>query len=146
MNTYEHNRAAPTLLRRPDWPVVIGLAAVALIRPLFSITGLSDSLGKPATPLILTAAISVVWVCVGALTRVREPLPTLIAAGLAYALGSTVLSGVLSPLLDGELDGPLAHPQAIVPAFAVNTAWGALCGVCALGLRTVRGRRGSSVH
>ncbi|MGP3989837.1 hypothetical protein [Streptomyces sp. 3N207] len=135
MNTYEHEPQAPTLLKRLNWPLTTGLAAVALIRPLFSITGLSDSLGKPVTPLILTVAISAVWIGVGALSRVREPLLTLIAAGLTYALGTIVLSGVLSPLVDGELDGPLAHPQAIAPLFAVNAAWGALCGACALGLR-----------
>ncbi|MBO8188690.1 hypothetical protein [Streptomyces spirodelae] len=140
MNMYEHKHSAPPLLRRPDWPVVIGLAVVALVRPLFSITGLSGSLGRPATPLILTAAISVLWVGAGVLSRVREPLPTLVAAGLAYALGTLVLSGVLSPLLDGELAGPLARPQSIVPLFAVNAAWGALCGVCAVGLRRARAR------
>ncbi|WP_328767313.1 hypothetical protein [Streptomyces sp. NBC_00286] len=142
MNTYEHEPRVPTQLQRLNLPLVIGLAAAALIRPLFSITGLSDSLGRPATPLILTAAISLVWIGVGALSRVREPLLTLTAAGLAYALGTIVLSGVLSPLLDGELEGPLAHPQAIIPVFAVNAAWGALCGVCALGMRRLRGRRG----
>lgn len=142
MNTYEHEPRVPTQLQRLNLPLVIGLAAAALIRPLFSITGLSDSLGRPATPLILTAAISLVWIGVGALSRVREPLLTLTAVSLAYALGTIVLSGVLSPLLDGELEGPLAHPQAIIPVFAVNAAWGALCGVCALGMRRLRGRRG----
>ncbi|MBC9727283.1 hypothetical protein [Streptomyces sp. TRM68367] len=141
MNTYERKAAATTLLRRPSWLLALGLAGVALVRPLFSITGLSDSLGKPATPLILTAVISLVWIAAGTLRRVREPLPTLVAAGLAYGLAGIVLSGILSPLLDGEPDGPLAHPQAIIPVLLVNAAWGAVCGACALGLRRLRGQR-----
>ncbi|MGY0058017.1 hypothetical protein ACWY4P_15905 [Streptomyces sp. LZ34] len=46
-----------------------------------------------------------------------------------------------TPVLTGRLQGPLAHPIAIVPLFAVNALWGALCGVCAVGLRRMRGRR-----
>lgn len=60
---------------------MLTLAAVALIRPLFSITGLSDTLGKPATSLSLTAAIFAAWIDVGALSRVREPLLTLKVRG-----------------------------------------------------------------
>ncbi|WP_314176458.1 hypothetical protein [Streptomyces winkii] len=142
MNTSEHKPSALPLLRRPHWPLAAALGAVALIRPLFSITGLTGDLGAPATPLILTAVISVVWIGAGALARVRDPLTTLVAAGLVYAVSSIVLSGVLSPLLLGKLEGPLAHPQAIVPVLAVNAVWGALCGACALGVRAVRVRRG----
>ncbi|MEU1668946.1 hypothetical protein ABZ547_36285 [Streptomyces sparsogenes] len=141
MNAYdEHRRAAPRWRRlRP--PLVAGLTAVALIRPLSSVAGPSDAWGRPATPLVLTAAVSLTWILVVGLGRAPEPVPTLVAAGLGYALAVLVLSAVLSPVLTGELRGPLAQPVAIVPLFAVNALWGALCGVFASGLRRMRGSR-----
>lgn len=141
MNAYDKRRRAAPWHRRLHPPLVAGLTAVALIRPLCSVVGLSDALGKPATPLILTAAISLTWILVVGLGRAPEPVPTLVAAGLGYALAVLVLSGILSPVLTGRLQGPLAHPIAIVPLLAINALWGALCGVCAEGLRRRRGGR-----
>ncbi|MFC4003304.1 hypothetical protein ACFS2C_16025 [Prauserella oleivorans] len=131
-------RPPESLRHRLDWRLVVALTVVALLRPIASITGVSDALGKPATPIILTVAISVVWILVAGLGRARDPLLTLVATGLVYALASLVLSAVLSPMMHGELQGPLANPAAIVPLFAVNAAWGAACGLCALGLRRLR--------
>jgi len=127
-----------TLIHRLNWPLVIGLAVLALIRPLFSIVGLSDALGKPATPLLLTAAISLAWILAVGLSRVREPLLTLVATGLGYAVLSVLLSAVLSPILSGQLQGPLARPIALVPLFVTNAIWGAVCGALALGLQRLR--------
>lgn len=129
-----------TLIHRLNWPLVAGLTVVALVRPLFSITGLDDALGKPATPLVLTALISVAWILVAGLTRVREPLLTLVAVGLAYAVASILLSAILSPILTGHLQGPPAMPIAVVPVLVTNAIWGAACGVLALGLRRLRTR------
>jgi hypothetical protein len=33
------------------WPLVVGLGVLALVRPLMSIVGLTDELGRPLTPL-----------------------------------------------------------------------------------------------
>lgn len=129
------NHQQQPLLRRINWPLVAGLTAVALTRPLFSIVGLSDALGKPATPLVLTALISLVWILVVGLSRVREPLLTVLFAGLGYAVTSVLLSAILSPILTGELQGPLVNPIGLVASFAVNAVWGALCGVVAMGLQ-----------
>lgn len=126
-------------LRRVNRPMVAALTATALIRPLFSVTGLSDALGRPVTALVLTAVIALTWILAVGLTRVPEPLLTLVAVGVAYALAVLVGSAVLSPLLDGELRGPAAKPYAIVPLFVVNALWGAFCGVCATGVRRLRG-------
>ncbi|PZT69140.1 hypothetical protein DN402_18350 [Streptomyces sp. SW4] len=126
-------------LRRLHRPVVALLIAVALLRPLFSVTGLTDALGRPLTPLLLTLGISLAWILVVGLSRVPEPVLTAVAAGVGYALAALVLSAVLSPLLTGRLQGPLAQPQALLPLFLVNGVWGAVCGVCALGVRRLRG-------
>lgn len=130
-----------TVIQRLNWPLVIGLVVVALVRPLFSIAGLSDVLGRPATPLVLTAVISLVWILSVGLSRVREPLLTLVAVGVGYALASVLLSAILSPILLGHLEGPLARPIALVPLLVVNVGWGAVCGALALGLRRLRRAR-----
>lgn len=139
--TSDQRKPTVPLWRRPHWPLVAVLVAVALVRPLFSVVGLSDTLGKPVTPIVLTVAVSLVWILAAGLGRVRHPLLTLLATGLGYALASLVLSAVLSPLLTGELQGPLTRPFAIIPLFAVNAGWGAVCGLCALGLQRLRGIR-----
>ncbi|MFI6288101.1 hypothetical protein ACIBCM_25710 [Streptomyces sp. NPDC051018] len=127
-------------LRALNLPLVAVLTAVALVRPLMSTAGLGDVLGgRPATPLILTAAISLIWILTVGLRRDRDPLLTLVVTGLAYALAVTVLSAVLSPILLGRLEGPLARPYAIVPLCLVNALWGAVCGALALALRRMRG-------
>lgn len=131
-----------TAVRDLNWPLVLGLAALALVRPLFSIVGLSDALGKPATPLLLTAAVTLAWVLTVGLSEVRRPVATLVAAGLAYAVGVIVLSAVLSPILSGELQGPLAMPLAIIPLFVTNAIWGLIAGAMALLLQQLR-RSGS---
>jgi hypothetical protein len=123
-----------------NWPLVAALTAVALTRPLASVIGLGDALGKPATPLILTAAISLVWILVAGLGRVREPMLTLVAAGVGYGLAAILLSAILSPILTGRLQGPLANPVAIVPILVTNAVWGVCCGACAMGLRRLRSK------
>lgn len=128
-------------LRHLNWPLILGLAALALLRPIFSIVGLSDALGKPGTPLILTAVITLAWVLIVGLSRVKEPILTLVAAGLAYAVMTIVLSAVLSPILTGELQGPLAMPVAIIPLFITNAIWGLLAGALAALVQRSRGKR-----
>jgi hypothetical protein len=71
--------------------------------------------------------ITVVWIAVVGLSRVPEPVLTLVFAGLVYAGLSTVLSAILSPILEGELQGPLATPLGIgvLSGLLVNAIWGA---------------------
>ncbi|MBA9002936.1 hypothetical protein [Thermomonospora cellulosilytica] len=139
MDTGKHVPGPGARVRdRINWPLVCLLTGIALIRPLFSIAGWSDALGRPATPLILTAAISLAWILIPALTRAREPVLTLVCAGVAYAAASIVLSGILSPILTGELQGPLAHPVAILPMTLMNALWGTACGLCAQALQHLR--------
>lgn len=127
-----------SVLRHLNWPLVLGLAVLGLVRPLFSIVGLDETLGKPGTPLILTAAITVAWVLIVGLSRVREPVWTLVATGLAYAVGAIVLSAVISPILTGELRGPLAMPLAVIPLFITNALWGLIAGGLALLVQHLR--------
>ena len=84
-------------LNRLQWPLIIGMAALALIRPFLSITGLMDSLGRPTGPLLVTALLSVVWVAIAAFGSVRQPVLTLTFTGLAYGVFAIVISAILSP-------------------------------------------------
>lgn len=120
-------------LRNLHWPLVLGLGAFALLRPLLNIAGLMDLLGRPVGPVLVTAGITVVWIVAVTARRV-DPVPTLVGVGLTYGVLATVLSGVLSPVLTGELQGPLATPflSGVVAVLAVNAVWGGVAGVLAL--------------
>ena len=123
------------------WPLVVGLGVIALVRPLMSILGLMDRLGRPAAPLLATLAISILWIAVVGLSRVERPVLTLVFAGIVYGVLSIILSGILSPILTGQLQGPLATPFAVIPLLVVNAIWGAVTGAIAQLVQQVRQRR-----
>lgn len=131
--------------RRPagriSWPLVLGLGALALIRPLAHITGLSEVTGPAVAAVGLTLAVTATWVGVVGLGRVPRPVLTLTLAAVAYGLYTVVLSAVLSPILTGTLQGPAVMPFAVVPIVLTNAAWGAVAGVLAAGLQRLRGER-----
>jgi hypothetical protein len=130
-------------LENLHWPLVLGLGALALVRPLIRIivdpTGTSDA---PVTAITVSIAISLVWIAVIGWTNVAQPVLTLVCAGLVYGMLSIVLSAVLSPIMTGQLQGPLAMPFTIVPVLLTNAFWGLLAGLIALLVR--RARAGST--
>ncbi len=120
--------------------LVLGLGLIALVRPLASIVVEQSGHELDAVPrLLLTAAITLVWVAAVGLSRAPRPVLTLVLAGTVYAVAAIALSGILSPLLLGHLAGPLAQPLAIVPMLLVNAVWGLIAGLLALGVRHLRG-------
>src|SRR5690606_40748902 len=72
----------PTAATSIPWALVLVLAGVALTRPLLNMTGLAQLWGKPATPLIATAAITGIWVMAMVLSRHPRPVQTLVLVGL----------------------------------------------------------------
>lgn len=122
-------------LSRLSWPLVLGLGALALVRPLMSITGLMDIVGKPLGPWLITALISLAWVVIVLMARVRAPFLTLVLAGLSYGIFAILLSTILSPILTGRLQGPILHPIALVMVLLTNVLWGAAVGMVALLMR-----------
>jgi hypothetical protein len=106
------------------------LGLIALVRPVLSIVGAFDSgpLAKPAGPLLTTALIAIVWVAVAVLRRVPRPVPTLTAAGVAYALFAILLNWSLQPFLASAETIPLpGYPAMIV----FNALQGAVLGAIA---------------
>lgn len=127
-------------LRSLNWPLVLGLGALAMVRPLIRIIGDQADLDiPPAIPIALTLLITATWVAAAGFTRVREPVLTLVCAGLTYGVLAITISAIVSPILSGELEGPLANPIAIVPVLIFNAGWGLVAGLLALAVRRVRG-------
>ena len=119
-------------LNHLHWPLIVGLGALALLHPVMNVTGLLEALGRPLGPLLVTALISLAWLLTVVVARVREPLLTLVLAGITYGVFALLISAALSPLRIG----PLTSPVAIVSVLISNAIWGALVGVGALALQT----------
>lgn len=114
------------------WPLIIGLGALALLRPLMSITGLLDRLGRPTTAIAVTIAISLLWLVIVVGTHVRRPFLTLLCVGVTYGVFAILLSALLSPLLTGTLMGPITNVAATISVLITNAIWGGTVGVLAL--------------
>jgi len=124
-------------LKHLHWPLIIGMGALALIRPVMNITGLMEGLGRPFGPLLITVLISLAWLLIVVLLDVREPLLTLFFTGLIYGVFALLISAILAPMLTGQLMGPITSPVAIVAVLLTNAIWGAFVGLCALALQAV---------
>lgn len=132
-------------IKRLPWLLVVILGALALVRP--ATNTVADQVGwdRPAAvPIAFTLLITATWVAVVGFSRNTEPVLTLLATGLVYAVLAIGLSAVISVPLTGRLQGPLANPIAIVPVLAVNAGWGLLAGVLALLLQRARGVDGTN--
>lgn len=114
-----------------QWPLIIGMGALALIRPFLSITGLMDLLGRPIGPLLITLLISVAWLAIVVYVRADRPMLTLVCTGLTYGVFAILISAALSPIVDGQLVGPITNTFATVSVLITNAIWGGLVGLCA---------------
>lgn len=121
----------PWLARLP-WALVLGLAALALLWPLISLTGLRVALGDgPASGLVIicTAAL---WIGVVGLGRVPAPIRTLTVVGLIHGVITQLTSILVIELGPVEADRPL---WTVLPALLLNVLWGFLAGVAAAGVQ-----------
>lgn len=116
---------------RINWPLVFGLAALALVRPVMSMLGLLEKIGQPLASISVTIAISIIWIVVVVVRRVDQPHVHLTITGIAYGLLAIVTSAILSPILEGQLQGPITNPFAIVSVLITNAIWGLVAGLIA---------------
>ncbi|WP_431868033.1 hypothetical protein [Nocardiopsis eucommiae] len=135
-----NHRPAPATGAPPGvpWPLVLSLGALALIRPLMSVTGVTETIGAPWAQLGVTLLVTVAWVAAVVVAHVPRPFVTLVCAGVAYGVLAVLLGAVLSPLLGEGFRVPLTHPLAVLSVLTVNAVWGALAGGLALAVRAVR--------
>jgi hypothetical protein len=124
-------------LKNLHWPLIVGLGALALLHPVLNAAGLMGALGRPLGPLLVMALISLIWLLIAALARVREPLLTLVCAGIAYGLFALLISATLAPPHGGQASGPLTSPAAVVGVLITNAIWGGFVGIGALVLQAV---------
>ena len=120
-----------------QWPLILGLAALALIRPIISMVGLSEAIGQPVVSIAVTLLISLVWIAVVVRARVSRPVVTLTLTGLAYGVFAILISAVFTPILTGQLQGPATNVFALVSVLLTNALWGLIAGLIA---RTVMSR------
>lgn len=126
-------------VRSLHWPLIVGLGVLALVRPITNIVREQAGFGQiQAIPVTLTLLISLAWVLVVGLSKVADPILTLLFTGLTYGVLATLLSAVLSPILTGQLQGPLTNPIALLMMLVVNGVWGLAAGVLAWGLQRLR--------
>ncbi|MFD6134664.1 hypothetical protein [Isoptericola sp. NPDC060257] len=117
-----------------SWPLVGGLASMALLWPLTGLTGIGGA-GAPRA-LAVVALTAVVWIGVVGFGRVPRPVLTLTMTGLA----SGVVGLLVSTLVGGVgLGGEGAAAWTALPALAMDAGWGALAGLVALGVQKARG-------
>jgi hypothetical protein len=121
-------------------PLAVGLAALAFIRPLMSMRGLSERIGQPAASMTVTILITVLWIGAAVLLRVENPVRTLLYAGMIYGVFAIVISAIASPILDGRLQEPITNPFAIVSVILTNALWGLIAGWIAAAVRKSGGR------
>ena len=121
-------------MSRLRWPLIVVLALSGLIRPALSVAGAFDDVGAWA-PVLVTVLLAVAWIAVVVLGRVREPVLTLLFAGLGYGVAAIALNLVLHLFLESAEWIPAPGYVAIL---VWNAGLGAVLGVIALALQRRR--------
>ncbi|MFD1414858.1 hypothetical protein [Oceanobacillus jeddahense] len=122
-------------IKQQNKTLILGLGALALVRPLMKITGFIHIFGNEAVGSIaMTILISIAWILIVVKKGVQNPIQVLTLAGVSYAAFAIILSGILSPILDGGLQGPLTNPIGFISVFITNILWGLVLGVIALAI------------
>ncbi|GIN74582.1 hypothetical protein J14TS2_50570 [Bacillus sp. J14TS2] len=115
-----------------NWKLIAILSLIALVRPIMSMTGISDAIGKPFASLGATIIISIVWIITIIIKRDPHPIQTLLFVGIGYGIFAIILSSIFSPILTGHLQGPLTNPFALVSVLVTNAIWGLIAGAIAI--------------
>ncbi|MBO0993433.1 hypothetical protein [Bacillus sp. SD088] len=115
-----------------NWKLIAILSLIALVRPILSMTGISDAIGKPIASLGVTIIISIIWIITIIIKRDPYPIQTLLFVGIGYGIFAIILSGIFSPILTGHLQGPLTNPFALVSVLVTNAIWGLIAGAIAI--------------
>jgi len=110
---------------------------LALVRPLLSIVGIAEMLGKPVVSIGSTLVITIIWVWVAS-QKSEDPIKTLAATGITYGLLAIILSAILLPILIGQLQGPVLSIYGISSVLITNLIWGVVAGVLAKILQSAR--------
>ena len=124
--------------KKLNWGLIATLSFIALIRPVMSMLGISEAIGKPVASITATIIISLVWIIAVVFRQEPQPIRTLIFVGIGYGILAIVISGILSPILTGHLQGPLTNPFALIGVLMTNAIWGVITGVIAHGVLKIK--------
>ncbi|MGI6877466.1 hypothetical protein [Microbacterium sp. gxy059] len=124
--TEEHPHTVPAPSPRLSWPLVVGLAALALLWPLTGVLG-AGGVGRAVAVIAVTL---LVWIGVVGLGRIPRPVLTLTTTGAAYGVIYLVAIAVI------------ASPLALLAWYTVvaTAALGALAGLAAWGVQAMMRR------
>lgn len=129
-------------LREVPWFSVLGLAAIALVRPAIHVGEfVVGATVAEWIPFGITVVITAVWAAIVGLRRWRRPFTSLVMTGVAYAVLTVLLGGIGGALLMGGVQGPLADPLSIPGIVLTNLLWGGLAGALATLLQRALGVR-----
>ncbi|MCB5236902.1 MAG: hypothetical protein E6778_02730 [Niallia nealsonii] len=121
-----------------NWGFIATLSFIALIRPVMSMLGISEAIGKPVASITATIIISLVWIIAVVFRQEPQPIKTLIFVGIGYGILAIVISGIFSPILTGHLQGPLTNPFAIISVLMTNAIWGVITGIIAYAVLKIK--------
>ncbi|MFS0658919.1 hypothetical protein AB1L07_08795 [Niallia alba] len=124
--------------KKLNWGVITTLSFIALIRPVMSMLGISEAIGKPVASITATIIISLVWIIAVVFRQEPQPIKTLIFVGIGYGILAIVISGIFSPILTGHLQGPLTNPFAIISVLMTNAIWGVITGIIAYAVLKIK--------
>lgn len=124
--------------KKLNWGVITTLSFIALIRPVMSMLGISEAIGKPVASITATIIISLVWIIAVVFRQEPQPIRTLIFVGIGYGILAIVISGIFSPILTGHLQGPLTNPFAIISVLMTNAIWGVITGIIAYAVLKIK--------
>jgi hypothetical protein len=131
MNTKQKNKS----IQLP-WPLILSLAAVALVRPVVKVFG--DVFNYDVSPLVtilLTVAIAGVWIGVAVKLKVKKPVLVLAVTGVVYAVSSIAMAVIIQlvapDLGDGEAQISVLLTAGLIATTIFNVIYGGFLGFVA---------------
>ena len=118
-------------LQQLNWPLIVGMGALALLWPFMNFSGLMDTIGRPAGPLLVIALTTLAWLVAVLAAKVRQPIATLVFTGLLYGAFALIFSAVFAESGAGPFARPAVLPIAIPAILGFNALWGAITGLVA---------------
>ncbi|WP_277207252.1 hypothetical protein [Isoptericola croceus] len=123
----QHTSRRPRGIR---WPLVAGLASMALLWPLTGLIGAGGT--GPGRAFAIIGLTALVWIGVVGFGHVARPVATLTLTGVAFGIVALVASMLVG---GGGVLGDGAAPWTLVPVLAMDAFWGFVAGLLALAVQ-----------
>lgn len=116
--------------------IAVALGLFALIRPIIKIIAdFNDATVAPVATLIISVVIAAVWVCVAVQKKLVDPVKTLAAAGVVYAVSSILMAVIVQTLFPEHKDPETSFAQlltvGLIATTIFNSIYGAILGMIA---------------